>query len=470
MQGLSVWEFGAINLGALSAALVARQVAGRRFVKACPRLNRSLCQFRVDMFMFFAAGLAISLFNVFAYSFPFVQSGLKVVVGYSTVGLFAAVDLALERERSIAQSIGAATVAPKPPADFYPMTRRFTLVSLVILLLVTAIMVLVVERDLAWFSQVSGQAESLSELHQAIIAEMVFVMVVLLALVVNLIYSYSRNLKLLFHNQTNVLEKVSQGSLDQFVPVVTQDEFGFIAGHTNNMIEGLKDRLRLAEGMKVAQEVQQNLLPQNPPQVGGLRIAAKNLYSDETGGDYLDFLQVKQNGAPGLGIVVGDVSGHGIGAALLMASVRGFLRQRAALSGDPADMLSDVNRQLVHDTEDTGRFMSLFLLVVDSGDKGLTWVSCGHDPALILDPETGGWEELKGQDLVLGVLGDWSFSQQSRPPLKARTNPGFGHRRHLGNHRPGWIDVRQKAPATDSKRPCLAISGTDLGWGVYGVA
>ena len=335
------------------------------------------------------------------------------------MGLFAAVDLALERERSIALSAGAATGVPKPPADFYPMTRRFTMVSLVILLLVTAVMLLVVERDLAWFSKVSSQAESLSELHQAIITEMVFVMSVLLALVVNLVYSYSRNLKLLFHNQTTVLEKVSQGSLDQFVPVVTQDEFGFIAGHTNSMIEGLKDRMRLAEGMKVAHEVQQNLLPQHPPQLRGLRIAAKNLYSDETGGDYLDFLQVKQNGTSGLGIVVGDVSGHGIGAALLMASVRGFLRQRAALSGEPAEMLSDVNRQLVHDTEDTGRFMSLFLLVIDSGAKGLTWVSCGHDPAMIFDPEKGGWEELKGQDLVLGVLRDWSFSQQRRAPMEA---------------------------------------------------
>ena len=69
-------------------------------------------------------------------------------------------------------------------------------------------------------------------------------MAVLLGLAVNLIVSYSRNLKLLFENETGVLERVSNGDLSRMVPVATRDEFGLIAGHTNSMIEGLRHRLR----------------------------------------------------------------------------------------------------------------------------------------------------------------------------------------------------------------------------------
>ena len=63
-------------------------------------------------------------------------------------------------------------------------------------------------------------------------------MAVLMVLIVNLIFSYSRNLKLLFNNETRVLEQVSHGDLSTKVPVATQDEFGVIAGHTNRMIDG----------------------------------------------------------------------------------------------------------------------------------------------------------------------------------------------------------------------------------------
>ena len=70
-------------------------------------------------------------------------------------------------------------------------------------------------------------------------------LLVLLALLTNLIISYSRNLRLLFKNETSILERVTQGDLSHKVPVVTKDEFGVIAGHTNNMIDGLRHRTEL---------------------------------------------------------------------------------------------------------------------------------------------------------------------------------------------------------------------------------
>ena len=417
MAGLSVWELGEIQLVALVLAYLGRMLAIKLIIERLPPLKRSLKQFQIDLALFFAAGMLVCLYNLAVYGFPFVHSGLKVVLGFSTVGFFAAIDLALECERGLARQTPS-LFGLTPPSELYPLTRKFTLVSIIMVGLITTIMVLILQMDLAWFSRESSSQMAMAHLKEAVITEILFVMGILLAMVINLVYSYSRNLKLLLHNQTDALEKVSSGQLNTFVPVITNDEFGFIAGHTNSMIDGLKDRLRLLEGVKVAQQVQQNLIPSETPFVDGLDIAAQCVFSDETGGDYLDFFNVPTADGEGLGIVVGDVTGHGVGAALLMASVRGFLRQRTALAGRLDQIVADVNQQMSRDTEGSGRFMSLFFLVVDRTGKGLTWVSAGHDPGILYDRAQNSFEELAGQDLVLGVESEWEFSQSKRGPLE----------------------------------------------------
>jgi sigma-B regulation protein RsbU (phosphoserine phosphatase) len=417
MAGLPVWELGAIQAIALALAYMIRLTAIRLVINQANALRQSIKLFQLDLALFFGVGLFVCIFNFVAYGFPILHSGFKVVLGFGTVGLFAAIDLALERERRLNLHTTVENAELTPPEELYPLTRKFTVGSIVVVALVTAIMMLILERDLAWFSQESASTTAMADLKEAIVYEILFVMGILLALVVNLVYSYSRNLKLLFNNQTEALERVSNGELDTFVPVVTRDEFGFIAGHTNSMIEGLKDRIRLLEGVQVAHEVQQNLIPQETPYVEGMDIAAKSVFSDETGGDYLDFIQVNTGNGQGLGIVVGDVTGHGVGAALLMASVRGFLRQRTALAGSLASMVGDVNQQLSRDTGTSGRFMSLFFLLIGSPENQLSWVSAGHDPGILYDPLKDSFEYLAGEDLVLGVEADWQFKQQSRDRL-----------------------------------------------------
>jgi sigma-B regulation protein RsbU (phosphoserine phosphatase) len=125
------------------------------------------------------------------------------------------------------------------------MTRKFSLVAFTATLFVSAIIGLVISGDISWLAEISQSGMSVAQAQQAVIYEVFFVMAVLLAWVVNLIISYSRNLKLLFENETSVLERVSQGDLTRLVPVATNDEFGVIAGHTNTMIEGLRHRIEL---------------------------------------------------------------------------------------------------------------------------------------------------------------------------------------------------------------------------------
>jgi sigma-B regulation protein RsbU (phosphoserine phosphatase) len=97
-----------------------------------------------------------------------------------------------------------------------------------------------------------------------------------------------------------------------------------------------------------------------------LDIAGRSIYCDETGGDYYDFITSDTDENGQLTIAIGDVSGHGISSALLMATVRSSLRQRLSQPGDAGDIISDVNRQLVQDVEDSGQFMTLFYLNIDA--------------------------------------------------------------------------------------------------------
>ncbi|MBT8366465.1 MAG: response regulator, partial [Deltaproteobacteria bacterium] len=107
-------------------------------------------------------------------------------------------------------------------------------------------------------------------------------------------------------------------------------------------------RDRLQQSLDLAMEVQQSLLPKENPRFAGLDIAGKSVYCDETGGDYYDFLDL---GKEKIGIIVGDVSGHGIQSALLMTTVRGSLRQRILKPDSLAIMISDLNRQFHTDVE-----------------------------------------------------------------------------------------------------------------------
>ena len=161
----------------------------------------------------------------------------------------------------------------------------------------------------------------------------------------------------------------------------------------------------------MAKEVQQNLLPKSNLKVNGFDIAGKSVYCDETGGDYYDFIFIGDDDEPKIGVAIGDVSGHGISSALLMATVRSSLRQRASLTTNIATIITDVNRQLVHDVEDSGQFMTMFFLALDTATRQLQWVRAGHDPGLVYDPDSDTFSELGGAGVALGVDPEWIYAE-----------------------------------------------------------
>jgi sigma-B regulation protein RsbU (phosphoserine phosphatase) len=95
-----------------------------------------------------------------------------------------------------------------------------------------------------------------------------------------------------------------------------------------------------------------------------------------------------------------------------------FKIQRAALPGSIAGVVTDVNRQLAHDVEESGGFITLFYLVVDVTAGYLNWVRAGHDPAILYDPETDSFEDLRGEGVALGVNADARYREYRKEDLK----------------------------------------------------
>jgi sigma-B regulation protein RsbU (phosphoserine phosphatase) len=169
---------------------------------------------------------------------------------------------------------------------------------------------------------------------------------------------------------------------------------------------------QMRHSLSLAMEVQQNLIPSLNPVIEGFDIAGKIIYCDETGGDYYDYIDMEDSGQNRLGIVVGDVSEHGIPSALLMTTARAFIRQRASLPGSVAQIVSDVNKQFSLDVKDSGRFMTLFFCCLNSHDNSLRWSRAGHDPAILFDSQSNLFSELGGKGgLPLGVSSDSKYTE-----------------------------------------------------------
>jgi sigma-B regulation protein RsbU (phosphoserine phosphatase) len=246
-----------------------------------------------------------------------------------------------------------------------------------------------------------------------------FLLIVTLAVAVILSRTFSTGIIDPVRQMENAMAKVEKGDLTANVTISSNDELGALAENFNQMTEGLKDRYRLRQSLDLAKEVQQNLLPAKDPRFPGLDIAGKSIYCDETGGDYFDFFDTAGMDAKKYGVVIGDVSEHGIPSALLMASARAFMRQRTALSGSIAEIVGDVNRQLTRDVEDTGRFITLFYLQIDMNNRSLSWVRAGHEPATLYDPTTDRFEELSGKGIALGIDDSWKYAEKKRADLAA---------------------------------------------------
>lgn len=299
---------------------------------------------------------------------------------------------------------------PEGGLSAVPRTIRIRIRTRLVALLV-ACNIIPLLNILFLFNSIGGShlapTEVLATLRSAVLNQVVIFVAAGLCLTVLV----GRNLSIPFREIIQSLRDIREGRFDRKIQVTTNDEIGYTGDVINEMAEGLKEKEQLRYSLFLAKEVQQNLLPKTDPVVEGLDIAGTSIYCEETGGDYFDYLNVTANG---LMVVVGDVSDHGISAAMLMTTARAFLRQRASRPGRLEEVATDVNRQLVRDVEDSGRFMTLFLLDTDRRKKSICWVNAGHDSAMVLNPENGDWTELARTGLPFGVSKTEIYAEMCR--------------------------------------------------------
>ena len=164
-----------------------------------------------------------------------------------------------------------------------------------------------------------------------------------------------------------------------------------------------RSRLRARE-LDVARSIQQNLLPSTPPALAGLDVSGRNVPADAIGGDYFDWLELDDGQ---LAVVVGDISGHGIPAALLMAHLRASFHAVAQAGRSPEEIVTAMNRALARATS-LGKFATFFLGVISVREGRLRFCNAGHNPPLLF--RGGTLHLLQSTGLPLALMEDERYT------------------------------------------------------------
>ena len=208
-------------------------------------------------------------------------------------------------------------------------------------------------------------------------------------------------------------ESLGAGDLGHRVTLHGDDELWQSAAAFNQMAEGLErargleqQRVRVENELELARRIQERLLPAAPPDVPGLEIAGASEPAREVGGDYFDHL-VLEGGR--VLLVIADVSGKGVPAALLMSAFRaGVMSQEGALA--QPELLAERLNAFLHRSLESGRFVTAFFALLDPGTGAMQYVNAGHNPALLLRAD-GSVEWLTQGGLILGIMPSSAYSR-----------------------------------------------------------
>jgi serine phosphatase RsbU (regulator of sigma subunit) len=217
---------------------------------------------------------------------------------------------------------------------------------------------------------------------------------------------FSRRMTRRIENLAEGARRLAEGELTHRMDGGSKDELGELARAFNDMAEDLEaSRQRLVEQerflreLEIARGIQKDCLPRLGLRRGALEIDGRSIPSKEVGGDFFNFIET---GPSRTAVLIGDVSGKGIPAALLMAEAQGMLRTILRHDQDVARVLIELNEQLNRARQEN-LYLTVFLAILDEGERSLTYVNAGHTPPLIL--RAGGTvEQLDASTQPLGLF------------------------------------------------------------------
>jgi len=229
--------------------------------------------------------------------------------------------------------------------------------------------------------------------------------------------------------------KLASGDLGARAPTLGgRSELELLARAFNSMAASLEARdrdLRIAEErtraaeielavtrahMDIARQIQRSFLVENPLSLADMRVAGRCIPATEVGGDYFGYFPRGRNGVDSF---VGDVSGHGVGAALLMAEARTTFLAERLVSSSAGPILAKLNDLLHDDLDRAGQFITACCATFDAATRELSYANAGHPPALLLRSGETIWTTLAAEGMLLGFSKGAAFSE-----VKVKLHPG----------------------------------------------
>jgi sigma-B regulation protein RsbU (phosphoserine phosphatase) len=262
----------------------------------------------------------------------------------------------------------------------------------------------ILEASIETASHITDQQEQM----RAIFSAAFFVMLVMVSILTLL---FTRHLTRPIEELRKGSEEIGAGNLDYTVNVQSGDEFEDLAvsfnhmaadlkGHIENLKKTTAEKERIEKELEIAKVIQQSFLPEAAPELPGMELEGFNLPAAEVGGDFYDFIKLEDEQ---WGLVIADVSGKGVPAALFMALSRTLVRASTSHHQDPAESIREANLNIFLDSK-TSMFVTLFYAVLDANRKVLSYVNAGHNPPMLFGSGTSGVTLLEARGIALGVI------------------------------------------------------------------
>jgi sigma-B regulation protein RsbU (phosphoserine phosphatase) len=209
------------------------------------------------------------------------------------------------------------------------------------------------------------------------------------------------------------VRKLAAGDFKARVPVRSRDEFGTLAAAFNRMAEDIEhnqalavEQERLHRELELSRLIQTEMLPRAPLRLGAAEIKGVSIPAREVGGDFFNYFALPGGG---LALLVGDVSGKGVSAALLMANVQATLRARMPLETDLAQLADVLDREVDQNTP-RGVYVTLFLGILDVERSTLRYVNAGHNPQFLLRAP-GGIQPLSSTGMPIALYAGHGYKE-----------------------------------------------------------
>ena len=213
---------------------------------------------------------------------------------------------------------------------------------------------------------------------------------------------------------TDGVQRIARGDFSARVPVRSKDEFGTLADAFNHMARDVQqhqhlvvERERLQRELELCRRIQTEMLPHTSLLLGATEVKGISIPAREVGGDFFNYFEL-----PGghVAVLVGDVSGKGISAALLMANIQATLRARLPLEADLARLTAAIDVE-IEDATPAGVYATLFLGILDPVAKTLRYVSAGHHPQFLIRGD--GIEPLSTGGMPVGLYAGHGYTERT---------------------------------------------------------